>query len=120
MGMRRTLRRARLDATRVNTLTAVLFPALAVALTPAVLLWPAPTLGALALGICLAIPRGPDRAPRRIVLLLAAFTFSAFAPGSLGLLIQLAALVMAMFEYLLVPRDQRRGRAVVGWAVALI
>lgn len=61
----------------------------------------------------LAYPRGDADLPRRYVLFLAAFAFSSVLPTSVGLPLQILALVGAFAEWLFSSPPERRGNGVV-------
>lgn len=76
---------------------------------------------ALAAGIVAAIlaafwlahPRGDAGIPRRYVVFLSAFAFSSILPQSIGLPLQIIALVGAFLEWFCTPATERRGNGVV-------
>ena len=63
--------------------------------------------------IWLFMPRREDAIPRRYIVFLAVFAFSAVLPQSVGLPLQIVALVGAFLEWLVVPAAERRGNGVV-------
>jgi len=58
-------------------------------------------------------PRREGGLPRRYVAFLAAFAFSSVLPQSVGLPLQILALIGAFLEWLLTPAAERRGNGVV-------
>ncbi|WP_155289252.1 O-antigen ligase family protein [Rhodococcoides fascians] len=70
-------------------------------------------LGSCALALWFALPKRPDALPRLMVVSFVAFTFGSLFSGNVGLLLQGVALVGGFGLWLLAPRDDRRGTAVV-------
>lgn len=71
-------------------------------------------IAAAVLGVFwLAYPRGDSAIPRRYVVFLGAFAFSSILPQSVGLPLQIVALVGAFLEWLCTPPAERRGNGVV-------
>lgn len=83
-------------------------------------LWQPVLLVVVAVGVWAIVPRRPDVLPRRLVLLVALFTFSSLLPSGLGLPVQVGVLGMAFVEWLAVPAAKRRGGAVVLACLAII
>lgn len=81
------------------------------------------TVGIAAFAIVCAwllLPGKRDNAPKLLVLFTSAFVFSSLIPTSANLALQALAVVSAVIAWLRVPAAERRGRNVVGFALAIL
>jgi O-antigen ligase len=80
----------------------------------------AATLGLLAVIMWLALPSKGDKTPKWVSLFLLALAFSTVLPSAASYAVQMIALAGGFVFWLMLPSDERRGKAVVIWAALVI